>query len=302
MPVTSELLAGRIAAPSLDVTPTVRVAAVGFHTSSTALTITLKGTPTVCTVGMPVLPTDVPGAATSPGSSSCSLAKGPTITAKLLLVTLIAPLLAVMTFVVPTCVTATGCVNTPLEKATDVVGVIMPAVVVKATVPPKLVTVLLKASRAVTVSVKGTPACCVVLMAPIAKLLSVAEVTVNGLLMLGVKPDALAVSCLFVPALSIRRPLKMAVPEPVLSEVVPCSSPLPALRVTEIVTLPGKPMVEKLPDESRVSTIGWGTNELPAVALPGWVEKASVVAVPALTLKLVLSAIKAPALVEKRRT
>ena len=42
---------------------------------STALTVTVKGLPTVCGSGVPVLPVEVPGAAVSPGIKTCNLVK-----------------------------------------------------------------------------------------------------------------------------------------------------------------------------------------------------------------------------------
>src|SRR6266542_2090925 len=48
-----------------------------FQSSSTALTVTLNAVPAVRTDGVPVLPPVVPGAAVSPGGSSCNFMKGP---------------------------------------------------------------------------------------------------------------------------------------------------------------------------------------------------------------------------------
>src|SRR5262249_14729998 len=53
---------------------------IGFQFASTALTITLKAEPATWVEGVPVLPEAVPGAAVSPGTSSCSLLKTPAVT------------------------------------------------------------------------------------------------------------------------------------------------------------------------------------------------------------------------------
>ena len=51
-----------------------------FQFASTALTVTVRAVPAVCAVGVPVLPLADPGAAVSPGISSCSLENAPAIT------------------------------------------------------------------------------------------------------------------------------------------------------------------------------------------------------------------------------
>src|SRR5439155_745692 len=81
LPAARAALAGRPALLSDDVIPT-RSVTVGtmFQFASTALTITLKAAPAVCTVGVPVFPVAEPGAAVSPGASTCNFAKTPTLT------------------------------------------------------------------------------------------------------------------------------------------------------------------------------------------------------------------------------
>src|SRR5262249_45679482 len=82
----------------------------------TALTVTLKAVPAVCVVAVPLLPLLLPGAAASPGTSTCSFTKAPALTVMLELV------LAVMA----------GCVTS------EAVNVQLPAVLlvtVKALVP-----------------------------------------------------------------------------------------------------------------------------------------------------------------------
>lgn len=75
----------------------------------------------------------------------------------------------VMVWFAPAWVTVTLCVRVPLVNAPEVVGLIVPAVVVKPTVLAKLVTVLLFKSCAVMVILKAVPAVCGLLMFPMAK-------------------------------------------------------------------------------------------------------------------------------------
>src|SRR2546427_106731 len=60
--------------------PTVSVLLTTFQFASTALTVTVKAVPAVCAVGVPVLPLAVPGAAVSPGISTCSFVNAPAFT------------------------------------------------------------------------------------------------------------------------------------------------------------------------------------------------------------------------------
>src|SRR4029077_6649818 len=77
----SAALAGSVAFASLDVIPDVSVTVLTrFQTESTALTVAVKATPVVCAVGVPVLPLAVPGAAVSPGISSCTFVNAPALT------------------------------------------------------------------------------------------------------------------------------------------------------------------------------------------------------------------------------
>ena len=52
---------------------------IRFQLASTAWTVTLKALPAVSAPGVPVLPKVLPGAAVSPGTSNCSLAKIPAL-------------------------------------------------------------------------------------------------------------------------------------------------------------------------------------------------------------------------------
>src|SRR5438094_2475674 len=51
-----------------------------FQLASTAFTVTFNEIPAICAVGEPVLPLPVPGAAVSPGISTCSLVAAPALT------------------------------------------------------------------------------------------------------------------------------------------------------------------------------------------------------------------------------
>ena len=82
-PASSAASAGRIAFGSDVVMPTVSTTVlIRFQKSSTARTVTLNAVPAVRTVGEPVLPVIVPGAAVSPGTSNCSLANAAGFTVK----------------------------------------------------------------------------------------------------------------------------------------------------------------------------------------------------------------------------
>ena len=73
--------AGIVVFGSVEVNEVVSVTVVTrFQFVSTARMVTLKAVPAVCGLGVPVFPVAVPGAAISPGSSSCSLANGPAFT------------------------------------------------------------------------------------------------------------------------------------------------------------------------------------------------------------------------------
>ena len=88
VPALNAASTGNVAARSDDV---MRMASEielrKFQFASTALTVTVKGTPSVSGVGVPVFPLSVPGAAASPGTSNCTFANAPALTAKLELAT-----------------------------------------------------------------------------------------------------------------------------------------------------------------------------------------------------------------------
>src|SRR3954454_16998895 len=79
VPATSAAFAGSAAFKSELVIAIVSVEVTEFQFASTALTVTVKLEPAVCADGLPVLPEADPGAAVSPGISSCSLLKAPAL-------------------------------------------------------------------------------------------------------------------------------------------------------------------------------------------------------------------------------
>src|ERR1043166_1275461 len=98
VPATRAASAGRMAARALEEMSTMSPTELTrFQLASTALTVTLTGLPVVCAEGVPVLPVVVPGAAGSPGTNNCTLAKAPGLTVTLPLVPEVRPVaLAVM--------------------------------------------------------------------------------------------------------------------------------------------------------------------------------------------------------------
>src|SRR5437667_7856151 len=100
VPADNAPLTGSVALESLEVMPTESVLLTTFQLASTALTVTLKATPAVRAVGVPVLPVAVPGAAVSPGASNCSFTNAPAATVSSWLA-LLRPLLAAVIVDVP---------------------------------------------------------------------------------------------------------------------------------------------------------------------------------------------------------
>ena len=80
VPLIRAVFAGNVALASLEVIAIVSFVLTTFQFASTALTETLKAVPAVCAAGVPVLPVAVPGAAVSPGASSCSFTNVPELT------------------------------------------------------------------------------------------------------------------------------------------------------------------------------------------------------------------------------
>src|SRR5438105_563664 len=104
VPATNAALAGNVAFTSLEVIPAMSlIVLTKFQLASTALTVTVKGVPAVWAVGVPVLPLPVPGAAVSPGTSSCNFTSAPAFTgiAGLVLAVLVPSVLSVAAIVRP---------------------------------------------------------------------------------------------------------------------------------------------------------------------------------------------------------
>src|SRR6266404_3845763 len=82
VPAASAAFAGNVAVKSVELIPTVSVVvATMFQLASTALTVTLKAVSGDWTLGVPVLPLAVAGAAVSPGANTCNCVNGPALTA-----------------------------------------------------------------------------------------------------------------------------------------------------------------------------------------------------------------------------
>src|SRR6266568_2414126 len=113
-------------------------------------------------------------------------------------------------------------------------------------------------------------------------LLADPALTVKTLLATLPRPLALAVSCLLVPAASIRKSVNETVPlpapVPMSNDAVPCMGPAPLLRLNVTFRLAGNPALELFPNASWLLTTGCVPNGEPAVALPGWLVKASALA------------------------
>ena len=101
----------------------------------------------------------LPAEAVSPGNSICNLAKAPAVTLNVLLVP-VDPAVAVIVWLVAWVTVTAWLLSTPAVNEPEVVGEINPfaALVVKATVEAKLVTVLLLASLAVIFILNAVPA------------------------------------------------------------------------------------------------------------------------------------------------
>jgi len=87
VPETRAELGGSVAVASLAPRPTASVTElIRFQKASTAVDRHPKPLLTIWALGVPVLPVAVPGAAVSPGTSSCSLVKAPGLIVTLALV------------------------------------------------------------------------------------------------------------------------------------------------------------------------------------------------------------------------
>src|SRR5439155_1201918 len=140
---------------------------------SCAVSMMLKAVPAVC---VPMLP--------PPAASTRNFANTPGFTSNALLVPVAAPRVgvAVAVFTAPACVPVPLRVRPPPLNAPEVAGVIVPAVVLRSTVPVKLVTVLLLASCAVIVMLNADPAVCGLLIVAMANFVGAPGLTSNALL------------------------------------------------------------------------------------------------------------------------
>src|SRR5439155_21596292 len=100
-----------------------------------------------------------------------------------------------------------------------------------------------------------------------------AGLTVKVVLTALVKPLAVAVNCLLVPAESISRLVNVATALPAAVPmsrlVVPSSGPVPVVRDRVTILLAGRPVVEVLLNWYRARTTGCVPRSAPAVADPG---------------------------------
>src|SRR5664279_3319279 len=141
--------------PTLSMTVLTR-----FQFASTALTVTLKALPAVCADGLPVLPLAVPGAAVSPGNSSCSLVKAPALIVVAGLVLAVMPPLVwsvAVTVDDPAVLRTNANVVAPATSAAGAGGTALVSLVLSATVSVA-VTGFQFASTALTVTLNEEPA------------------------------------------------------------------------------------------------------------------------------------------------
>src|SRR5437773_2618158 len=258
VPATSAALAGRTAFASEEVIPTVSVMVVtGFQLASTALTVTLNGVPEVCAVGVPVLPVAVPGAAVSPGTSTCSFAKAPALTVMdgLVLALLLPSVTSVAVKVSEAAVlNVTLRVRVPETKAASAGKVALASVEAISTVSVTVLTTFQKLSTALTVMLKAVAAVLAVgvpvlpLAVPGAavspgtsnwSLAKAAGLTTMLPEVALVRPLAVKLSVMVLARLWDRF-AKVATPLTAVAVNVPCRVPLPALRdtvTTELLSL-----------------------------------------------------------------
>src|SRR5438477_8498244 len=161
VPADSEALDGFVPFVSVVVMPTVSVLLTRFQFASTALTVTLKAVPVICAAGVPVLPVALPGAAVSPGASSCSFTKAPALTVMdgLVLALLLPSVTSVAVKVCePAVLNVTLRVFVPETKAASAGRVALASVEVISTVSLTALTTFQKLSTALTVMLKAVAA------------------------------------------------------------------------------------------------------------------------------------------------
>src|SRR5262249_49356604 len=132
-----------------------------FQLASTALTVTVKAVPAVSLLGVPTFPVALPGAAVSPGTSSCSFDSAPefTVIAELVLGVLDGLVISLaVTVELPPVLSVTLKVLVPLTNAAFAGRTAFGSEEVRPTVSVIVSARLKLESHALTVTVKAVPA------------------------------------------------------------------------------------------------------------------------------------------------
>src|SRR6266545_3632381 len=136
-----------------------------FQSASTDRTVTLNGVPAPWAVGVPVLPVTVPGAAVSPGTNSCSFTKFPVLTVmdELVLALLLPSVMSLAVSVrVPAVLSVTLKVCVPETSAAFGGNEVFASLEVIPTVSVAVPITFQLASTALTVTLNGVLAICVI--------------------------------------------------------------------------------------------------------------------------------------------
>ncbi len=161
LPFTSAALDGSTALVSVEVIATVSLVFTAFQFASTPLTVTVNAVPAFCAAGVPIFPLAVPGAAVSPGASSCNFANGPALTviAALVLIVLVPSVTSLaVTVELPAVLSVTLNVCAPLTSAVFAGKLALLSEEVIPTVSVAFVTTFQLASTALTLTVNALPA------------------------------------------------------------------------------------------------------------------------------------------------
>src|SRR5207247_8374938 len=254
VPAVSAALAGWVSLASVVVMPTVSVLLARFQFASTALTVTLKAVPAICAAGVPVLPMGLPGAAVSPGTSSCSFTKAPALTvmAGLVLALLLPSVTSVAVQVrEPAVLNVTLRVRVPETKAASAGKVALASLEVISIVSVMVLTTFQKLSTALTVMLKAVAAVLEVGVPVLPLALPGAAVSPGtsswsfekapGMTTMLpevalVRPVAVKLSVIVLATLWDRF-ANVATPLTAVAVKVPCRVPLPALRTTVTTVL-----------------------------------------------------------------
>ncbi len=263
------------------------------------MTVTLKGVAALSELGVPLLPLLVPGAAASPGASSCNLLKAPGLTTTLAEVAAARPLLAKsMLMVVATLCERLVKLTTPLTAPRLVVPCKTPLPAFRLAVTTVLLSLERKLPYGSWMRITGcwakiTPAMAVEEgWVRRVSLLAGAGLTAILAEVVPARP-LLAKSIVMVVATKCERLVKLTNPLTALSAVLPCKTPLPPLRlvVTTVVLSP----VRRLPKLSSTRMTGCCARITPAVAVAdGWLCMLNRLAPPGLTLKKLLRPLVKP--------